>query len=51
MSMNYLSSFMAGFAVVLMGTACNTASKPTVSGQHGGHDYVDLGLPGRHRSW
>ena len=36
---------MAGFAVVLMGTACNTASKPTVSGQHGGHDYVDLGLP------
>ena len=45
MSMNYLSSFMAGFAVVLMGTACNTASKPTVSGQHGGHDYVDLGLP------
>lgn len=43
--MKNLKNVVLCMAVALMGTACNTIEKPTVSGQQEGHDFVDLGLP------
>lgn len=43
--MRKLASAFIAFLMFVCGTGCETAEKPTVSGNNGGHDYVDLGLP------